>query len=202
MLISAHWRDPLWPGLSTPLSHSLQQPCPSVLPGCLMGSVPGKPLQVPSSKAVVLNWVDFAPHHTRSPAPGWGGILLCLETFLFVTSGRVVASLLSSSVWRPGGCHSPLSAQDATRNDRSASGKCPSGLRRETLLSGNTCSPSAASENVGNSVLRTAHLTAGLPAGFYSLGHSGAVSAPGNGISRIPPVVRASESPCRFMRSN
>ena len=31
---------------------------------------------------------------------------------------------------------------------------------------------------MGNSVLRTAHLTAGLLAGFYSLGHSGAVSAP------------------------
>ena len=169
VLISVHWRDPLWPGLSPPLSHPLQQPCPGVLPGCLMGSVPGNhskcyPLRQWFSTGVILHPT------TRSQPRAGGSISLCLDTFLFITTGGVVASLLSSSVWRPGrvpftaqrtGCYPqwPISFKMSIK-----------GWGRETLLSGNTCSPSA-SENVRNSVLRTAHLIAGLPAGFYSLGH-------------------------------
>ena len=47
---------------------------PAALPGCASwlsdGICSGKPLQVLSSKAVVLNWGDFAPHYPL-PAPGW-----------------------------------------------------------------------------------------------------------------------------------
>ena len=99
VLISVHWRDPLWPGLSPPLSHPLQQPCPGVLPGCLMGSVPGNhskcyPLRQWFSTGVILHPT------TRSQPRAGGSISLCLDTFLFITTGGVVASLLSSSVWR------------------------------------------------------------------------------------------------------
>ena len=108
VLISVHWRDPLWPGLGPPLSHPLQQPCLGVLPGCLMGSIPGNhskchPLRQWFSTGVILR-----PTTPSKPRAG-GSISLCLETFLFVTTGGVVASLLSSSVWRPG--RVPVTAQ-------------------------------------------------------------------------------------------
>lgn len=71
VLISAHWRDPLWPGLSPPLSHPLQQPRPGGPPGCLMGSVPGHhskrhPLRQWFSPGVIL-------HPTAPPSPGLRG---------------------------------------------------------------------------------------------------------------------------------
>lgn len=73
VLISAHWRAPLWPGLSPPLSHPLQQPRPGGPPGCLMGSVPGHhskrhPLRQWFSPGVIL-------HPTAPPSPGLPGAL-------------------------------------------------------------------------------------------------------------------------------